>query len=85
MMASMMDQQQQNSVQEYLVSFYLFTIQFLQIKEMDALGLIKRNFDHPPAKDTVTVPDGGYTIIRFWATNPGDLTIAWFDVVLNKP
>ncbi|KAK4310942.1 hypothetical protein Pmani_017529 [Petrolisthes manimaculis] len=42
-----------------------------KIKEMDALGLIERNFDHPPAKDTVTVPDGGYTIIRFWATNPG--------------
>lgn len=54
-----------------MVPFYPYPIQFFQIKEMDALGLIKRNFDHPPAKDTVTVPDGGYTIIRFWATNPG--------------
>lgn len=26
---------------------------------------------NPPVKDTVTVPDGGYTIIRFEAYNPG--------------
>jgi L-ascorbate oxidase len=44
------------------------------IKEMDRMGLLKRNFDRPPIKDTVTVPAGGYTIIRFVADNPG----AWF-------
>ena len=38
---------------------------------MEEEGKLKRNFDHPPIKDTVTVPDGGYTIIRFVADNPG--------------
>ncbi|XP_055902686.1 uncharacterized protein LOC129938892 [Eupeodes corollae] len=42
-----------------------------QIKEMDRLGQLHRNFNRPPVKDTVTVPDGGYTIIRFKADNPG--------------
>jgi L-ascorbate oxidase len=44
------------------------------IKEMDQMGLLKRNFDRPPIKDTVTIPAGGYTIIRFIADNPG----IWF-------
>lgn len=39
--------------------------------EMDANGLIHRNLESAPLKDTVTVPDGGFTIIRFHATNPG--------------
>ena len=38
---------------------------------MDGKGLLKRNFNRPPLKDTVTVPVGGYTIIRFYANNPG--------------
>nr|XP_053649016.1 uncharacterized protein LOC128700086 [Cherax quadricarinatus] len=42
-----------------------------KVQEMDAAGLIERNFDRPPIKDTVTVPDGGYTIVRFIASNPG--------------
>ncbi|XP_046546794.1 laccase-2-like [Haliotis rubra] len=42
-----------------------------EIKQMDADGLIERNLDTPIAKDTVTVPDGGYTVIRFQADNPG--------------
>ncbi|XP_064103002.1 uncharacterized protein LOC135213077 isoform X1 [Macrobrachium nipponense] len=41
------------------------------IKDLDEEGLLERNFDHPPTKDTVTVPDGGYTIVRFIAKNPG--------------
>lgn len=32
---------------------------------------MERNFEDPPIKDTVTVPDGGYTVIRFIADNPG--------------
>lgn len=32
------------------------------------------NLHNPVRKDTVIVPYGGYTIIRFWATNPG----VWF-------
>lgn len=42
-----------------------------EIKEMDKNEMIKRNFDRPPIKDTVTVPVGGYTIIRFVTDNPG--------------
>lgn len=32
---------------------------------------IKRRLSGAPVKDTVTVPDGGFTIIRFVANNPG--------------
>ncbi|XP_045506939.1 laccase-4-like isoform X1 [Colias croceus] len=42
-----------------------------EIKAYDAAGLMKRNLKNAPLKDTVTVPDGGYTIIRFKADNPG--------------
>lgn len=41
------------------------------MKELDRYNLLKRNLDRPPVKDTVTVPDGGYTILRFEASNPG--------------
>lgn len=42
-----------------------------EVKSRDEKGLIKRNLLNPPIKDTVTVPDGGYTIVRFQASNPG--------------
>lgn len=42
-----------------------------QIKALDKKGAIQRNLDRAPLKDTVTVPDGGYTIVRFHANNPG--------------
>ncbi|KAL5012010.1 hypothetical protein ScPMuIL_010561 [Solemya velum] len=32
---------------------------------------LPRNLNFPVAKDTVTIPEGGYTIIRFYADNPG--------------
>ncbi|KAH8334541.1 hypothetical protein KR059_011251, partial [Drosophila kikkawai] len=41
------------------------------IKQLDQFNLLKRNLVNPPVKDTVTIPDGGYTIIRFEASNPG--------------
>ncbi|ODN01041.1 L-ascorbate oxidase, partial [Orchesella cincta] len=41
------------------------------IKELDKLGRIPRRRMNAPIKDTVTVPDGGYTIVRFRADNPG--------------
>uniref|UniRef100_A0A1I8QBH6 Uncharacterized protein n=1 Tax=Stomoxys calcitrans TaxID=35570 RepID=A0A1I8QBH6_STOCA len=41
------------------------------IKQLDRYNLLKRNLISPPVKDTVTIPDGGYTIIRFEAYNPG--------------
>lgn len=42
-----------------------------EIKAYDQAGLLKRNLKNAPIKDTVTVPDGGYTVIRFKADNPG--------------
>ncbi|XP_071451368.1 uncharacterized protein [Hetaerina americana] len=43
------------------------------IKALDSLGYISRRTmpSKPALKDTVTVPDGGYTVVRFHATNPG--------------
>lgn len=42
-----------------------------EVKELDKQGLINRRLTRAPLKDTVTVPDGGYTIVRFYANNPG--------------
>lgn len=41
------------------------------IKDLDNQGKLKRNLISPPFKDTVQIPSGGYTIIRFKAQNPG--------------
>ena len=38
---------------------------------MDEAGLIVRNLEDPPLKDNMPVPDGGFTIFRFLADNPG--------------
>ncbi|GFN91551.1 multicopper oxidase [Plakobranchus ocellatus] len=45
-----------------------------EVKAMDERGEITRLTSRAPFKDTVTVPDGGYTIMRFRADNPG----VWF-------
>ncbi|CAG9122108.1 unnamed protein product [Plutella xylostella] len=42
-----------------------------EVKAYDAAGLLKRNLIDAPLKDTVTIPDGGYTVVRFKADNPG--------------
>ncbi|KOC68923.1 Laccase-4 [Habropoda laboriosa] len=42
-----------------------------QVQALDKNGAIRRNLDRAPLKDTVTVPDGGYTVVRFYADNPG--------------
>jgi hypothetical protein len=41
------------------------------VKELDRQGWLKRNFMKPPIKDSVTVPVGGYSVLRFIADNPG--------------
>ena len=41
------------------------------IKAMDERGELKRKLDRAILKDTVDVPNNGYTIIRFVADNPG--------------
>ena len=47
------------------------TIEVESVKQLDAEGKLHRNLINPPIKDTITVPDGGYTILRVHATNPG--------------
>ncbi|XP_041354904.1 laccase-1-like [Gigantopelta aegis] len=42
-----------------------------EVKALDTAGGISRKLSGAIAKDTVTVPDGGYTVIRFVADNPG--------------
>ncbi|XP_071798153.1 uncharacterized protein [Asterias amurensis] len=42
-----------------------------EVKRLDQAGGINRNFVKAPRKDTVIVPDGGYTVVRFAADNPG--------------
>ncbi|XP_063967367.1 uncharacterized protein LOC129279215 [Lytechinus pictus] len=43
-----------------------------EVMQLDQTGDgLPRNLDHAPLKDTVIVPDGGYTIIQFIADNPG--------------
>ncbi|KAG8324538.1 iron assimilation by reduction and transport [Homalodisca vitripennis] len=41
------------------------------VNKLNREGRLVRNLENPPFKDTVTVPDGGYTILRFHASNPG--------------
>lgn len=44
-----------------------------EVKDLDAAGNITRNLNMSALKDTITVPDGGYSIVRIHATNPGTL------------
>ncbi|KAG7209468.1 hypothetical protein KM043_015557 [Ampulex compressa] len=41
------------------------------LKDLDSKGLLHRNFDSPPAKDTMAIPNQGYTVVRFYTDNPG--------------
>uniref|UniRef100_A0A1B6FJ43 Laccase n=1 Tax=Cuerna arida TaxID=1464854 RepID=A0A1B6FJ43_9HEMI len=41
------------------------------VKALDKANKLVRNLTNPAIKDTVTVPDGGYTILRVHASNPG--------------
>ena len=42
-----------------------------KVIDLNESGKIKRNLINPPMKDTVSVPDAGFTLIRFLADNPG--------------
>ncbi|XP_077987804.1 uncharacterized protein LOC144442357 [Glandiceps talaboti] len=42
-----------------------------EVKALDEAGQINRKLDRAIKKDTVTVPDGGFSVIRFHANNPG--------------
>lgn len=43
------------------------------IKDWDNKGLISRDLESPPKKDTVAVPSAGYAVLRFKAENPGKI------------
>ncbi|XP_071552768.1 LOW QUALITY PROTEIN: uncharacterized protein [Panulirus ornatus] len=47
------------------------TTSVAEVAALDAAGGITRKLKNAIKKDTVTIPDGGYTIIRFTADNPG--------------
>lgn len=40
--------------------------------DLDRRGLLHRQFNLPPAKDTIAVPNNGYVVFRFRADNPGE-------------
>lgn len=44
--------------------------------DLDKRGLLNRQFNLPPAKDTIAVPNNGYVIFRFRADNPGERNCA---------
>lgn len=55
------------------------TIKKINLKhalDLDRRGLLHRQYDLPPAKDTIAVPNNGYVVFRFRADNPG-----WVGVV----
>jgi FtsP/CotA-like multicopper oxidase with cupredoxin domain len=39
--------------------------------DLDRRGLLNRQFNLPPGKDTIAVPNNGYVVFRFRADNPG--------------
>lgn len=39
--------------------------------DLDRRGLLERKYARPSLRDTVAVPNNGYTVIRFRADNPG--------------
>lgn len=50
------------------------TIKKINLKhalDLDRRGLLHRQYDLPPLKDTIAVPNNGYVVFRFRANNPG--------------
>lgn len=41
------------------------------VKYLNENGKIKKRFKGSPLKDTISIPNGGYAVIRFRADNPG--------------
>lgn len=41
------------------------------VKQLNEVNLINKTLVQAPVKDTVSVPNAGYTVIRFIAHNPG--------------
>uniref|UniRef100_A0A2C9K905 Plastocyanin-like domain-containing protein n=1 Tax=Biomphalaria glabrata TaxID=6526 RepID=A0A2C9K905_BIOGL len=64
-------------VAEHVDHCYLYLLQLgdstslAEVKELDRAGKINRTTSQAPLKDTIIIPDGGYTVLRFRADNPG--------------
>lgn len=41
--------------------------------DLDRKGLLHRQYNLPPFKDTLAVPNNGYVVLRLKADNPGEL------------
>lgn len=41
--------------------------------DLDRRGLLHRQYNLPPSKDTIAVPNNGYVVLRFRADNPGKI------------
>lgn len=48
--------------------------------DLDRRGLLHRQYNLPPAKDTIAVPNNGYVVLRFRADNPGKFFIFFFSI-----
>lgn len=47
--------------------------------DLDRRGLLHRQYNLPPTKDTIAVPNNGYVVFRFRADNPG----TFFLLIIN--
>lgn len=41
------------------------------VKKLESENNLNRKFDTPAGKDTIALPNNGYAVIRFRASNPG--------------
>lgn len=57
--------------------------------DLDRRGLLHRQYNLPPSKDTIAVPNNGYVVLRFRADNPGKIFISqlksaeWFYLYID--
>lgn len=52
--------------------------------DLDRQGLLKRQYDLPPYKDTIAVPNNGYVVLRLKADNPGTYVPIFLYIILEK-
>lgn len=48
--------------------------------DLDRRGLLHRQYNLPPTKDTIAVPNNGYVVLRFRADNPGEFLVFFLSV-----
>lgn len=49
-------------------------VSMVDIETLNSQGLLAKQLTGAPATDTITVPCAGYVVVRFRATNPGQLS-----------